>query len=66
MQNDKLLNNLKERQDIIIKPAEQGSGTVVMDKTWYINECNRQLSDTKLYKRLDNDITADIQKRVFS
>ena len=35
-----------------------------MDKTWYIDECNRQLTDTKFYQRLDEDITADIQKRV--
>jgi len=37
------IRKLKQRQDIIIKPADKGSGTVVMDKTWYINECNRQL-----------------------
>ena len=49
---------------LIIKPADKGSGTVVMDKTWYIDECNRQLSDTNFYQRLDEDITADIQKRV--
>ena len=35
-----------------------------MDKTWYIDECNRQLTDTKFYQRLDEDITAEIQKRV--
>ena len=35
-----------------------------MDKTCYIDECNRQLTDTKFYQRLDEDITADIQKRV--
>ena len=35
-----------------------------MDKTWYIDECNRQLNDSKFYKRLNEDITADIQKRV--
>ena len=35
-----------------------------MDKTWYIGECNRQLTDTKFYQHLDEDITADIQKRV--
>ena len=35
-----------------------------MDKTWYIDECNRQLTDTKFYQHLDEDITADIQKRV--
>ena len=27
------LRNLKKRQDIIIKPAEKGSGTVVLDKS---------------------------------
>ena len=28
------IGQLKQRQDIIIKPADKGSGTVVMDKTW--------------------------------
>lgn len=58
------IRSLKERKDIIIKPADKGSGTVVMETTWYICECNRQLSDSIFYKRLTNDITADIQKRV--
>ena len=47
-----------------IKSADKGSGTVVMDRDGCINECLRQLNDTKLYKLLDNDITTDIQKRV--
>ena len=58
------LRNLKKRQDIIIKPADKGSGTVVMDRTWYIDECNRQLNDPKFYKKQDGDITNLIQKRV--
>ena len=49
---------------MIIKPADKGSGAVVMDKTWYIDECKRQLTDTKFYRLLNEDITADIQKRV--
>ena len=28
------------------KPADKGSGTVVMDMAWYENECLRQLNDT--------------------
>ena len=56
LNNDKII--------IIIKPADKGAGTVVMDKTWYIDECNRQLTDTKFYRRQNEDITADIQKRV--
>ena len=58
------IGQLKQQQDILIKPTDKGSGTVVMDKTWYTDECDRQLTDTKFYQRLDEDITADIQKRV--
>ena len=57
------LKSLKKRNDIVIKSAE-GSATVVMDRDWYINECLRQLNDTKFYRPLDNDGTDDIQKRV--
>ena len=35
-----------------------------MDKSWYIDECNRQLNDAKFYQHLNEDMTADIQKRV--
>ena len=37
------LRQLKRRHDIIIKSADKGSATVVMDRSWYMNECNRQL-----------------------
>ena len=57
------LKSLKKRNDIVIKSAE-GSATVVMDRDCYINECLRQLNNTKFYRPLDNDITDDIQKRV--
>ena len=58
------LKQLRTRTDIIIKAADKGSGTVIMDRDWYINECLRQLNDTKFYRRLDTDITSDIQTRV--
>ena len=35
-----------------------------MGRNWYIDECLRQLNDSKFYKTLDKDITTDIQKRV--
>ena len=35
-----------------------------MDKTWYIDECNRQLNDVKFYRKQDGDITNQIQQRV--
>ena len=49
------LKQLSRRTDIIIKAADKGSGTVIMDSGWYINECLRQLNDTKFYGRLDTD-----------
>ena len=58
------LKSLKKRNDIFIKSAGKGSATVLMDRDWCINECLRQLNDTKFYTPLNNDITDDIQKRV--
>ena len=55
---------LSRRIDIVFKSADKGSGTVVMNRDWCINECLRQLNDTKFYKLLDNDITTDIQNRI--
>ena len=43
---------------------DKGSGTVVMDKSWDIDEGNRQLNDAKFYRELDGDITDTIQQRV--
>ena len=51
------LNRLIRRQDIIIKPADKGSGIVVMDMDWYENECLRQLNDTQFYEKMDKDIS---------
>ena len=42
-----VLQNLRSNEDIIIKPADKGSG-VVMDKSAYIREAERQLSDDRL------------------
>ena len=54
----------KSKRNTLTKSADKGSGTVVMDRDWYINESLRQLNNTKFYKLLDNDITTDIQKRI--
>ena len=58
------LKRHRRRTDIVIKSADKGSGVVVMDRNWYIDECSRQLNDPKFYKTLDKDITTDIQKRI--
>ena len=58
------LRQLKQRHDIIIKSADKGSATVIMDRSWYINKCNRQLNSPTFYEQQEQDKTAMIQKRV--
>ena len=43
------IKSLKENKDIIIKPADKGSATVVMSTNCYIQEANRQLANTLHY-----------------
>ena len=50
------LRKLKNNIDIVIKPADKGSATVIMNKNDYIFEANRQLSNTKHYKKLRTPI----------
>ncbi len=58
------LSRLAKRSDIVIKPADKGSGTVIMDKQFYTNECYRQLNDTTFYEKLDVDMTNKVTKTV--
>ena len=50
------LKNLSNLDNIIIKPADKGGATVVMDIENYILEANRQLSDQNYYKKLKQPI----------
>jgi reverse gyrase len=58
------LRNLQERHDIFIKPADKGSAVVVMDKTTYLQEAERQLSDCRFYEKLDSDPTLDFTQKI--
>jgi hypothetical protein len=51
------LQILRSNEDIIIKPADKGSAVVVMDKSAYIREAERQLCDDRFYNKLDKDPT---------
>lgn len=50
------LHSLKRTKDIVIKPADKGSVTVIMDKAAYVSEALRQLHDTQYYTRLPGPI----------
>jgi hypothetical protein len=50
------LKQLKNVKDIIIKPADKGGATVIMDKTAYVTEAMRQLNNSKYYKEIDTPL----------
>ena len=56
--------NLRSRNDIVIKPADKGSATVVLSKDAYLAEAYRQLSDTRYYAKLDKDPTREFTDNV--
>ena len=60
------LKNLVSNQNIVIKPADKGSGVVISNTNDYIHEAFRQLSDTSFYKPLEDNcishISVDITK----
>ena len=53
----KAMEELTKRKDIIITNADKGGPVVIMDVEKYINEANRQLSDERNYKKLQEDPT---------
>ena len=50
------IKTLKQNKDIIIKPADKGAAIVVMDKTNYVGEAERQLANQVHYKRLEEPV----------
>uniref|UniRef100_A0A3B3WF36 Uncharacterized protein n=1 Tax=Poecilia mexicana TaxID=48701 RepID=A0A3B3WF36_9TELE len=55
-QEVKTLEELQTDNSIIIKPADKGSVTVIMDKSDYQWEVNRQLADGEYYQPLSKPI----------
>ena len=58
------LKSLKNNNDIIIKPADKGSSTVIMNKEDYIKEGLNQLSNEKHYKKLNHPIYPDVSDKI--
>ena len=50
----KAIGTLKKNTEIIIKPADKGEAIVIMDKSDYIKEGERQLQQTQHYMKLDD------------
>jgi hypothetical protein len=58
------LNNLMNNDQIVIKMADKGSATVVLNRIDYLREGYKQLSDTKAYKVLDHDPTEEFRREI--
>lgn len=53
------LKCLQENKSIVIKAADKGSATIILDKEAYIKEAHRQLGNTNYYRKLDKPIYPD-------
>ena len=51
------VQQLKQNTDIVIKAADKGSAVVIQNKTDYIQEGIKQLSDRRFYIETSNDLT---------
>ena len=58
------LKHLRQRTDIIIKPADKGSAVVVLSKEDYIKEADRQLNESVFYRKLSADPTSQYSTEV--
>ena len=58
------LAKLKTNKSIVIKKADKGSSIVVMNRSDYIKEAEKQLSDKNFYKEIAQDLTIKHQKEV--
>lgn len=54
------LLSLQQRNDIIIKPEDEGEAVVVCARHLYIEEPERQFSDNSFYQQEDRNYTIDI------
>lgn len=60
------INKLKNLTDVIIKPADKGSATVLMNRDDYIREAERQLHNNKYYIKLTQPIYHNNVKKIHS
>ena len=62
----KSLRNRIAKKEIIIKPADKGSATVVLSFRDYVTEAEHQLNNTNHYRLLDEDPTAAFSTEINS
>ena len=58
------LKRLSNNKDIIIKPADKGGATVILNTGDYITEAMRQLNNEEYYKRVEEDLTSQHEQLI--
>ena len=58
------LDALCHDANIIVKPADKNLGLTLISREWYIDECERQLTDTSTYERVHSVSLPGIQRRM--
>ena len=56
--------SLRNNKNIVIKPADKGSTTVIMDKSNYINEGYLQLSNSKHCKKINEPVHPKVTSKI--
>ena len=59
-----LLDRLSNNRNIIIKPADKGEATVILNTTDYLQEAKRQLDNDTYYKRIEEDCTSGHEQTI--
>ena len=62
----KALSSLWKRTDIVIKPVDKGSATVVMSKDDYLTRVMDHLNNTQFYEKLSDDATEWFSEEITS
>ena len=60
----KAIRSLKHNKEIIIKPADKSNAILIINKTPYICERQKELNNTQFYDQTDTDLTGDVIHRV--
>ena len=58
------MKRLSNNTDIIIKPADKGGATVIMNTEDYVKEAKRQLDNEVHYKRVERDLTSEHERLI--
>lgn len=58
------LRDLQTDMSIVIKPADKGGAIVIQNNVDYVQECERQLSDSDFYEKLSGDPTQMFKNKI--